>query len=392
MLCIKDIILYSLIFPMPAASPFFLIIFTLALFFALRPCGYCLVLFSILFLSTSPNSPFLNTYTTSPSTSSPPSTPLSIHHLTSPPDTRHLTTPDALSALPLSSPVPYRAWFDFNAGRVWEPRLVGYREMGEALGYEWERKVEERKREVKEKEKEKEARAAAEAAEADKGQAGEVERESAKSGSVGGRLSGFWASFVGRRGPESSAVTVAPESTSHPDPAPTDVAPPPASTAAAPTARKTKPLPPGYLDLRFRGVGFVLDLGWRRTDEGIQWEIEEALGRDWDRSELVVERERRVKARIAREEERRARREMRRAEREKEEREMKKEMEEKEEEERKKEVERKIEEMLKETKEKGREYKATVDRSAGETKVEVEIKKKGIWRRALGKVPLVGSW
>lgn len=36
-----------------------------------------------------------------------------------------------------------------------------------------------------------------------------------------------------------------------------------------------KPLPQGYYDLRIGGVGLVLDLGWRRTDEGLSWELDE---------------------------------------------------------------------------------------------------------------------
>jgi len=33
-------------------------------------------------------------------------------------------------------------------------------------------------------------------------------------------------------------------------------------------------LPWGYFDLRWKGVGIVLDLGWRRTEEGMRWEGE----------------------------------------------------------------------------------------------------------------------
>lgn len=37
------------------------------------------------------------------------------------------------------------------------------------------------------------------------------------------------------------------------------------------------PLPKNYIDLRFGGLGFVLDLGWRRTDEGLRWEVEDTM-------------------------------------------------------------------------------------------------------------------
>lgn len=34
-------------------------------------------------------------------------------------------------------------------------------------------------------------------------------------------------------------------------------------------------MPPGYLDLRYKGVGLVLDFGWRRTEVGMEWEVED---------------------------------------------------------------------------------------------------------------------
>ena len=36
------------------------------------------------------------------------------------------------------------------------------------------------------------------------------------------------------------------------------------------------PLPWGYFDLSFRGIGFVFDFNPTRTEEGIAWEIEDA--------------------------------------------------------------------------------------------------------------------
>lgn len=32
-------------------------------------------------------------------------------------------------------------------------------------------------------------------------------------------------------------------------------------------------LPPGYIDLRWRGLGFVLDIGFARSEQGLKWEI-----------------------------------------------------------------------------------------------------------------------
>lgn len=39
--------------------------------------------------------------------------------------------------------------------------------------------------------------------------------------------------------------------------------------------KRAKSVPQGYLDLRYKGLGFVLDLGWRRTEEGTRWEMED---------------------------------------------------------------------------------------------------------------------
>jgi hypothetical protein len=49
------------------------------------------------------------------------------------------------------------------------------------------------------------------------------------------------------------------------------------SSPAEPSAVSSspQPFPPGYIDLRYKGLGFVLDLGWRRTETGMRWEVEE---------------------------------------------------------------------------------------------------------------------
>ena len=38
-------------------------------------------------------------------------------------------------------------------------------------------------------------------------------------------------------------------------------------------------IPNGYVDLRWKGVGFILDLGWRRTKEGLLWEGMDGMAR-----------------------------------------------------------------------------------------------------------------
>jgi hypothetical protein len=39
-------------------------------------------------------------------------------------------------------------------------------------------------------------------------------------------------------------------------------------------------MPDGYVDLRYRGLGFVWDFGWKRSEEGMEWEM-----RDWEETE-----------------------------------------------------------------------------------------------------------
>ena len=34
-------------------------------------------------------------------------------------------------------------------------------------------------------------------------------------------------------------------------------------------------MPDGYVDFRYKGLGFVWDFGWRRTEEGMEWEMED---------------------------------------------------------------------------------------------------------------------
>jgi hypothetical protein len=34
------------------------------------------------------------------------------------------------------------------------------------------------------------------------------------------------------------------------------------------------PLPPNYLNLQWKGIGVILDFGWKRSEEGLKWELE----------------------------------------------------------------------------------------------------------------------
>jgi len=42
--------------------------------------------------------------------------------------------------------------------------------------------------------------------------------------------------------------------------------------AASAETQRSRALPNGYYDLSWKGLGFVVDLGWRRTEEGMRWE------------------------------------------------------------------------------------------------------------------------
>lgn len=43
-----------------------------------------------------------------------------------------------------------------------------------------------------------------------------------------------------------------------------------------------------YVDWRYKGIGFVFDFGLKCLEEGLKWEIEEMLGRVWDREEFKL--------------------------------------------------------------------------------------------------------
>lgn len=183
---------------------------------------------AILFFSTSPSSPFLTHLSPSPAP---------------PPD----------NTLPLDSPIPNRGAFYLNGLRLFDPTLVGYREMSRV----WHDVV--------------------------NGQ-DEVSVDGL------GWWPGKWKMGMSSFGPkesdgatkvvndgggedDSDSATLA-EHASDADDAAADGD----ATKATPYIVHTEsPLPKHYVDLRFGGLGFVLDLGWRRTDEGLRWEVEDTM-------------------------------------------------------------------------------------------------------------------
>lgn len=175
--------------------------------------------FSILFLSTSPSSPFIST----------PSTTPSIHSSSS-------VTPDI--SLPLSSPIPGRPWMSLNGGRIFDPALVGYREITKIIH-------------------------------------GKPEpipntEPAAEPSSIPETEDKFtrWYDRLFRPSHIPTPKEILPTPIREPTPPPTP-----------------NHLPPGYIDLRYKGIGFVLDLGWKRSEEGMAWEVEE-----WRRSAVSIRR------------------------------------------------------------------------------------------------------
>jgi hypothetical protein len=116
--------------------------------------------------------------------------------------------------------IPERGAFFLNGGYIFDPVLVGYREMQRV----WRETLEGEKQDM--------------------------------SGSA-------------VTATEASATTPLESSDSAGEGEPTPPAP---SSAAVPAHTVSPGLPDGYVDLRIGGVGLVLDLGWYRTDEGLRWE------------------------------------------------------------------------------------------------------------------------
>ncbi|TYJ52219.1 hypothetical protein B9479_007178 [Cryptococcus floricola] len=251
-------LLYVLVFPLSSSPSLILALLALGSFLKIRPCGYCMTLATILFFSTSPSSPFLArpspSLLTSPSPSSGPG-----------PAPAYLTNP----LLPLSLPLPSRSWLA-PPTNAWDPLLIGYSALSAALAQERRYLAEH----------------------ADEGKGWKTGREVRLGGmwEEGGESLRRWrdVEWAFRRGEGYEGWGEWRES---------------ASDWRAPfewvdfrskTAEKRKripstpaaPLPKGYIDLRYKGLGWVIDMNWRRSEEGLKWEVEQVLGREWDRAEL----------------------------------------------------------------------------------------------------------
>lgn len=163
-----------------------------------------------------------------------------------------------LSSLPLDAPVPDRTWLTLNAGQIWDPCLVGYREMSKAL---------------------------------------EMERNTTSVAGHGGRqgrrLGGIWQE--GSRAVKEYVLAVREGLRKGQRPALVEKVYQPKKTLARLVSRREgsmekseerRYLPAFYVDWRYKGIGFVLDFGLKRSEEGLKWEIEEMLGRAWHREEL----------------------------------------------------------------------------------------------------------
>ncbi|WRT64819.1 uncharacterized protein IL334_001755 [Kwoniella shivajii] len=233
MMCIKHVLIYFLILPIPAASPIFLLLFTVAAFIAIKPCGYCLSLLAILFLSTSPHSPFLH-----------PSLDSSISN------TRNSTTVLPINDEPLNTPIPNRTWLSLNGGRLTSPSLIGYQEMDKALS-----------------------------------------QMTPPDNGIINRIIGFnvlpitpCTSNLERLSTGNMLIdrlisTYIPSSSSS--------AYPSLSSSSSPAVGwKERQLPNKYVDISWKGIGMIVDFGWKRDDQGIKWEIEEVLGKEWVRPSI----------------------------------------------------------------------------------------------------------
>jgi hypothetical protein len=55
------------------------------------------------------------------------------------------------------------------------------------------------------------------------------------------------------------------------------------NTSSTPTTTiiKSSGLPENYVDMRYRGLGLIFNFGWRRTEGGMEWEMQ-----DWRDTKL----------------------------------------------------------------------------------------------------------
>ncbi|WVF69969.1 hypothetical protein IAT40_004754 [Kwoniella sp. CBS 6097] len=258
MMCIKHILIFFLVLPIPAASPIFLFLFSAAAFIAVKPCGYCLSLLAILFLSTSPLSPFLHPSLSSPSVipSNTNTTTISSSSSSSVPQEQ----------LPLDAPIPGRSWFNLNGGRLSQPSLVGYREMDKAL--------------IKAVD------------EGDKGLGGLTRRffaferiSTRPPTSTSASSSSATSATVGEQARRSVLDQIAAPYL------PISRCSSSAISDGSIWTWRDRPLPKQHVDLSWNGIGMIVDFGWKRSEDGIKYEIEEALGTEWIRPPPSPERE-----------------------------------------------------------------------------------------------------
>ncbi|WWC86958.1 uncharacterized protein L201_001839 [Kwoniella dendrophila CBS 6074] len=256
MMCIKHVLLYFLVLPIPAASPIFLLLFVAAAFIAIKPCGYCLALLTVLFLSTSPHSPFLHPSLKSPST------------------TTHVDFNSTSSSnqfeLPLNSPSPKRSWISFNGGRYSSPNLIGYEEMDKSISSPT---FKDGPRSVYDK---------------------------LITKIMGIDLPEFVTNpqlhieFTGDgKKPYNVDSDVLIYNLIRPYVKPSTYLDSPRSSGVMGHLtdrntnlvkwRRTRELPKNYHDFSWKGIGFIIDFGLKRSEEGLKWEIEEVIGKDWIR-------------------------------------------------------------------------------------------------------------
>ncbi|OCF37371.1 hypothetical protein I316_00492 [Kwoniella heveanensis BCC8398] len=170
--------------------------------------------------------------------------------------------------LPLDSPIPGRSWFNVNGGRFSQPSLVGYKEMDKALSKAGEG--------------------------SDKGFSGLTKR--------------FFAfERISARPPLSSSGSASASSESEqpvrrsildqivapylPLTYPSSAVARSDDALSSASVWRDRPMPKQHVDLSWKGVGMIVDFGWKRSEDGIKYEIEEALGREWVRSPVSSEAE-----------------------------------------------------------------------------------------------------
>jgi len=102
-----------LLLPLPTAPPYFLILFLISLTMHAKPCIYCVVLLSTLFVSSCYWQPF--------PTDSPLTVPWSENITTFSEALNSTSMPNYSYALPTVIRAVDRCWCDFSMGSFWEP-------------------------------------------------------------------------------------------------------------------------------------------------------------------------------------------------------------------------------------------------------------------------------